>query len=74
MWFYSCDPHAIGHKNANFGGFRCCGNGDKTVLMCHVISGDHMFKGLRGFIDKIFLKQITNLPYLMARGLVVVEI
>ena len=29
-----------------FDGFGHCGSGDKTLLICHLISKDHVFKGL----------------------------
>ena len=46
---WSCDfmvgcPLTLDHHAANFGGFRPCGSGDKTFF--HMISKDHMFKGL----------------------------
>ena len=34
----------IGHQAANFSGFRHCGNWNKTFLICHVISKEHVFK------------------------------
>ena len=37
----------LGHHAANFGDFRHCGSVDKTFLICHVISKDHVFKRLR---------------------------
>ena len=43
-------PLTLGYYAANFGGFRHCGRGDKMLLISHVISNDHMFKGLREFI------------------------
>ena len=55
MWFYDCEPVTLGHHAANFGVFRHCVRGDKTFSICHVISKDHVFKGLSEFIGESFL-------------------
>ena len=34
MCFYGWEPLTLGYHVANFGGFRHCGNGDKTSLIC----------------------------------------
>ena len=34
MCFYGWEPLTLGSHVANFGGFRHCGNGDKTSLIC----------------------------------------
>ena len=34
-----------GNYPAKFGGHRQCGSGDIMVLVCHVISQDHVIKG-----------------------------
>ena len=47
MWLYGWEPLTLATHAANFGGFRHCGSGDKIFLICHVISKDHLFKGLR---------------------------
>ena len=43
-----CDWEAltIGHQTADFGRVGHCGRGDKTFLICHVISKKCVFKGL----------------------------
>ena len=38
------------HYAANFGGFSQCGSGNKTFLICHVISKDRVFRGLCDFM------------------------
>ena len=34
------------HQHAKFGGHRHCGSGDIMVLVCQVISQDHMIKDM----------------------------
>ena len=41
----------MSHHSNKFGGHRHCGIGDITILVCHVISQDHVIKGLCPFID-----------------------
>ena len=50
MRLYGWMPLTLGHHDATFGGFSHCGSGDEMFLMCHMISKDHVFKGLRDFI------------------------
>ena len=50
LWLYAWEPLTLGHHAANFGGLRDCGSADKTLSNCHMISKDHMFKGLKEFI------------------------
>ena len=52
MWLYDWDLLILGHHAANFGDFRPCGRGNKTFSICHVISRDHIFKGLGEFIGE----------------------
>ena len=47
MRFNGWDPKSLGH---HIDGFRHCGSGDKTFLICHMISRFHMFKGLCDFV------------------------
>ena len=35
----------VSHQSAKFGGHRHCRNGDIMVLVCQVISQDHVNKG-----------------------------
>ena len=42
----------LGHHVTNFGGFRHCVRGNKMISICHVISRDHVFKGLSDFIGE----------------------
>ena len=50
MWLYDWEPHTLGQHAVNPDGSRHCGSGDKTILICHVISKDHVFKGLYDFV------------------------
>ena len=56
------------------GSHRYCGSEDKTFQVYHMTSRDHVFKGLGDLMGRIFLKQVTTLPSLVAIGLVVVVI
>ena len=47
---YCWDSLTVIHHAANFGGFTHCGSGDKTFLICHVITKDHVCTGLCGFM------------------------
>ena len=44
------------------------------VLVCHVNSHGHVFKGLCEFMGGNLSWRVTTLPYLVAIGLVQVEI
>ena len=33
-----------------FGGHRACGDGDVMILVCHMISEDHVIKGSCDFV------------------------
>ena len=44
MWFYRQEPINIGYHPAKFGGHKHCGSEDVVVLVCHVISQDHVIK------------------------------
>ena len=54
LFKWPCDyygwPFTVDHYAANFGGFRNFGSGDKKLLICQVISNDHVFKGFCGFM------------------------
>ena len=58
----------------NFGGHSHSGIGVIISLVCHVISQDHFIKSSSDFICVNSSWQITNLPNLVAIGIVVVEI
>ena len=49
MGLHGWKPLTLGYHAAKFGGFRHCGSGYKTFLICHVISKGHIFKGLCDF-------------------------
>ena len=40
------------HNPAKFGGHKHCGSRSIMFLVCHVISQDHVIKGLCDFMDK----------------------
>ena len=40
----------VSHHPTKFHGHRHCGSGDKMVLVCHVISQDHVIKGSFDFM------------------------
>ena len=52
MWLYDWEPLALRHHTANFGGFRHCSREDKTFSICHMISKDHVCKGLCDFMGE----------------------
>lgn len=57
MFKWICDfsdwgPLKISQIAANFGSFRHCGSGDKTFLICFVISSDYVFRWLRDFMRR----------------------
>lgn len=45
MWLNGWKPLILSHHAANFGGFKYCGSGDNTFLICHKISQCHIVKG-----------------------------
>ena len=51
MRLYGKESLTLGHQTADFDGFQYCGSGDKAFLICHVISKNHVFKGLCDFMD-----------------------
>ena len=57
-----------------FCGHRYCVSGDIMVLVCHVISQDHMTKEWGNIMGRSPLWQVTILPNLVVIGTVVVEI
>ena len=46
MGIYAREPFTVRHHASNFGGFRHCGSGNKTFLICEVIPKDHTYKEL----------------------------
>ena len=49
---YVWEPITLRHHAANFDGFGHCGRGHKSSPICHVISKDHVFKGLSDVIGR----------------------
>ena len=50
MWLYGWELLILGHYTATFSDFMHCGSRDKTFLICHVISKDHVLRGLCDFM------------------------
>ena len=59
-------PGSVGHRH--------CGSGYIIVLVCHVISQDHVIKGSCDLITSSSSLQITTLSNFGAIGIAVVEI
>ena len=49
MRLYDWELLTLGHHTVSFGGFKHSDRGDKMFPICHLISKDHMFKGLSDF-------------------------
>ena len=64
----------VSYHPANFGGHRQCGSGDIMVLVCHVISQDHLINGSYDFVGRSTSKQVTTLQNLAAIVTLVVEL
>ena len=64
MCLYEWDPLLINQNLAKFGGERHHGNADTVILVCHVVSEDH--------VTRSFSRLVTILPSLVAIGTVVV--
>ena len=50
--FYRQGLIKLGYHPVKFGGHRHSDNGDIMVLVCHVISQDHVIKGSYGILSK----------------------
>ena len=59
---------------SKFGGPRPYGSGDITVLVCHMISKDHMIQGSCDFIGGIPSWNVTILLCLVVMGTGLVKI
>ena len=64
----------VSYHPANFGGHRQCGSGDIMVLVCHVISQDHLINGSSDFVRRSTSKQVTTLQNLVAIVTLAVEL
>ena len=49
MRLYDWELLTLGHHVVSYGGSKHCDWGDKSFSICHVISKDHVFKGLSDF-------------------------
>ena len=64
----------VSYHPANFGGHRQCGSRDIMVLVCHVISQDHLINGSSDFVGRSTSKQVTTLQNLVAIVTLAVEL
>ena len=71
--FYRQEFIKLGYHPVKFGGYRHSDNGDIMVLVCHVISQDHVIKGLYDFEDRSLSREVIILLSLVAIETVVVE-
>ena len=74
MGLYESKPLKVSHDPAKFGGDKHCGRGDIMILICHVISQDHVTLGSCDFMGRSPLRNVTNLYNLVAITTMVVEI
>ena len=70
----SCDPLMVSHIDAKFGGHRHCVSRDITVLVCCIISQDHVIKKYTNVMGRSPLRLVTILPSLVNIETVVVEV
>ena len=61
----------ISLDSTKFSGHRHCGSGDMMVLVCQVISDNHVTKGSFDFMGRIPSKSVIILPSLVAIGTVI---
>ena len=78
VWLNRLKFLIVSHHLAKFCGHRACGSSDTTnediiVLVCHVISQDHVIKGWFDFISRSPSRKVTILPSLVAISNVVME-
>ena len=52
------------HHSAKFCGQRHCGSGDMMILVCQVMSQDHITKGTRDLMGRKPSRKVTILPSL----------
>ena len=75
MWRYWQEPFKVGYHPAKSVSHRHSDNWDIVVLVCHVVSQDHVIKGSCDFIGRSPSRyHVTTLPSLMAIGTLIVEI
>ena len=59
IWLYERRPLKISHHSGNFGGFKHSDIEDITIFDRHVISQDHVLKGLCDFMVRNPSKEST---------------
>ena len=68
------DSFKARHHSAKFGGHKQCGNKDTIVLVCSMISQDHLIKDSFDFVCENHSKQVIILLSLLSIGNAAVEI
>ena len=71
---YGLEPLKINNQPTKFGGHKRYGSGDMMILVCHVISQDHMIKRSCDCMGRSPLKQVTMLQSLVAIATLLVEL
>ena len=64
----------VSHIDAKFGDHRHCGSRDITVLVCCIISQDHVIKKQANVVRRSPLRLVTIAPSLVNIETVVVEV
>ena len=74
MQTYGQEPIKANYHLVKFGGHRYCDSEGENVLVCDVISYDHLIKGLFDFIGKSPSRKLAILLSLVAKDGVVIKI
>ena len=74
MQSYEWELLKISHHLGKSCRHRHYDKGDIMFLICHVVSNEHMLKGLHEFLCGGPSQRVTTFPFLIATGLVQVEI
>ena len=74
MRTYGQESIKANYHLVKFGGHRYCDSEGKNVLVCDVISYDHVIKGSFDFIGKSPSRKLAILLSLVAKDAVVVKI
>ena len=69
MLLFGQEPIKASYHPTNFGDHSHCGRGIIIILVCHVISQDHVIKGSSEFMGRYPSWKVTTLPSLVAIGM-----
>ena len=69
MLLFGQEPIKASYHPPNFGDHSHCGSGTIIILVCHVISQNHVIKGSSEFLGRSPSRKVTTLPSLMAIGM-----